>query len=118
MAGEPEETYARQKFSNQRSISSDQYFGRGDYDPQAASEAQSRLKEFDGATSISSNQYFGREEEDTLSSDGNTYSDLEGTAREFARRFMNTSGDDVERIKEAISQGAQKLQDYLHRYGS
>jgi len=31
---------------------------------------------------------------------------------------MNTSGDDIERIRDALGQGAQKLQDYLQRYGS
>ncbi len=69
---------ARQKFGNQMgehslkplvpclpsAISSDMYFGRGNYDPNAASEAQSRLRDFQGATAISSNAYFGREEEE------------------------------------------------------
>ena len=115
---EPEETYARNKFSNQKGISSDQYFGRGAYDPTAEAEARTRLQQFDGATAISSNQYFGREEEDEPTSPGGTnYGDLEGNAREFARRFMNTSGDDIQNIKEALGQGAQKLQDYLQKYG-
>lgn len=39
------------------------YFGRGSYDPSAAAEAQTRLRDFQGATAISSNAYFGREEE-------------------------------------------------------
>lgn len=116
---EPEETYARNKFANQKAISSDQYFGRGAYDPSAESEARTRLQQFDGATAISSNAYFGREEEEEPSSPGGgNYSELESNAREFARRFMNTSGDDIQNIKEALGQGAQKLQDYLQRYGS
>jgi ADP-ribosylation factor GTPase-activating protein 2/3 len=45
-------------------ISSDMYFERNDYDPDAVSAAQTRLQDFRGATSISSNQYFGRSEED------------------------------------------------------
>ena len=57
-------TTARDKFGNQKAISSDMYFGRGSYDPVAVSEAQTRLQNFSGATSISSNQYFGREEDD------------------------------------------------------
>jgi ADP-ribosylation factor GTPase-activating protein 2/3 len=115
---EPEETYARNKFSSQKGISSDQYFGRGAYDPAAESEARTRLQQFDGATAISSNQYFGREEEDEPTSPGGTnYPELEANAREFARRFMNTSGDDIQNIKEALGQGAQKLQDYLQKYG-
>ena len=49
---------------------------------------------------------------------GHTVHHLEANAREFARRFMNTSGDDIERIRDALGTGAQKLQDYLQRYGS
>lgn len=116
---EPEETYARAKFGTQKGISSDQYFGRGEYDPAATSEARSRLQQFEGASSISSNQYFGRdEEEEPHSPTVSSYSDLEANARDFARRLMNTSGDDIERLKDALGQGAQKLQNYIQRYGS
>lgn len=45
-------------------ISSDMYFGRGNYDAQSSTEAKSRLQQFSGATAISSNAYFGRPEED------------------------------------------------------
>ena len=31
---------------------------------------------------------------------------------------MNTSGDDIEKLRDALGQGAQKLQDYIQRYGS
>jgi ADP-ribosylation factor GTPase-activating protein 2/3 len=92
------------------------YFGRGAYDPSAEAEAKSRLQAFDGATAISSNQYFGREEEEPSSPISANYGDLEHNAREFARRVMSTSGDDIERIKDALGQGAQKLQEYLQRY--
>jgi ADP-ribosylation factor GTPase-activating protein 2/3 len=85
----------------------------------SVSEAKARLQQFDGATAISSNQYFGREEEEEPSSPTSaTYMDMEANAREFAKRFMNTSSEDVERIKDALGTGAQKLQDYLARYGS
>ncbi|KAG0312258.1 ADP-ribosylation factor GTPase activating protein, ER-Golgi transport [Dissophora globulifera] len=71
-----ESTTARDKFGGQKAISSDQYFGRNNYDSKAQSEAASRLQAFSGATAISSNQYFGRddaapqeEEVDQLSAD-------------------------------------------------
>lgn len=53
---------ARDKFGSQKAISSDQYFGRGNYDSKAQAEANVRLQAFTGASSISSNQYFGRSE--------------------------------------------------------
>ncbi|KAF9173460.1 ADP-ribosylation factor GTPase activating protein, ER-Golgi transport [Mortierella sp. AD011] len=58
-----ESTAAREKFGSQKAISSDQYFGRNNYDSKAQTEATARLQSFTGATSISSNQYFGREDD-------------------------------------------------------
>lgn len=57
-----ESTTARDKFGGQKAISSDQYFGRNNYDSKAQAEANQRLQSFSGATSISSSQYFGRDE--------------------------------------------------------
>ncbi|KAF9924947.1 ADP-ribosylation factor GTPase activating protein, ER-Golgi transport [Linnemannia zychae] len=57
-----ESTTAREKFGGQKAISSDQYFGRNNYDSKAQAEATQRLQSFSGATSISSSQYFGRDE--------------------------------------------------------
>ncbi|KAF9092267.1 ADP-ribosylation factor GTPase activating protein, ER-Golgi transport [Mortierella sp. GBA35] len=61
-APQVESTTARDKFANQKAISSDQYFGRNNYDSKAQAEANSRLQAFSGATAISSSQYFGRDE--------------------------------------------------------
>lgn len=58
---EEEITYARDKFGNAKSISSDQYFGRNQYDPSRIAENSARLAKFQGASSISSDQYFDRE---------------------------------------------------------
>lgn len=114
MLREDEETFARNKFGSQKAISSDEFFGRNAYDSNAQSEARTRLQGFQGATSISSNQYFGREEEPELLGNDN-YSDLEATARDLARRFANTSGEDLENITQALGQGAAKLQDALRQ---
>jgi len=117
-------TTAREKYGNQKAISSDMYFGRGTYDPSAVSEAQTRLQNFSGATSISSDAYFGRtreEEEDTsyMGSGGGNYisngdsslANLESAARETLQRVL--SNPDVQNVGETIRSGALKLSDYL-----
>lgn len=48
------ETYAREKFGAQKGIGSDEFFGRGSFDPSAAAEAKSRL-----TGTSSSVAYFG-----------------------------------------------------------
>lgn len=106
-----DEKYARQKFGTQKGISSDEFFGRNNFDPSAAAEAKGRLQGFEGATSISSNAYFGRPEDDLPQADeyGN-YGDLEGAARDFVRKFGNTAGDDLENLISVAGEGAQRLQ--------
>ncbi|PWN47395.1 ArfGap-domain-containing protein [Violaceomyces palustris] len=111
--GADEPNYARSKFASQKSISSDQYFQRGGYDPNVSAEAQGRLANFQGQTSISSNQYFGREEEDEEAEmgEGEFGQDLEATAREYYRRFM--ANPDVQSGIESFRSGALKLTQYL-----
>ena len=106
-----DEQYARQKFGTQKGISSDEFFGRNNFDPSAQSEAKQRLQGFEGATSISSNAYFGRPEDDIPQADeyGN-YGDLEGAARDFVRKFGVTAGDDLENLTNVLGEGASKLQ--------
>lgn len=58
------ERFAREKFGTQKGISSDEFFGRGNFDSNAQNEAKTRLQGFEGATSISSNAYFGRPEDE------------------------------------------------------
>ncbi|OBZ71677.1 Endoglucanase-1 [Grifola frondosa] len=99
-AGEDAPTYAREKFGNQKAISSDMYFGRNSYDPAAVSEAQTRLQSFQGASSISSNQYFGRDEEEEIAGMGHgtdggilgdgTLAGLELAERMRFRRYWRT----------------------------
>ena len=106
-----DEKYARSKFGSQKGISSDEFFGRANFDPTAAAEAKSRLQGFEGATSISSNAYFGRPEDDIPQADeyGN-YGDLEGAARDFVRKFGVTAGDDLENLTQVLGEGASRLQ--------
>ncbi|WWC85484.1 uncharacterized protein L201_000348 [Kwoniella dendrophila CBS 6074] len=120
---------ARDKFGNQKGISSDMYFGRGTYDPQAANEAQSRLRDFQGATAISSNAYFGRPEEDDDDEYGNgggphnngdslmdneTIQGLERGLRDMAGRVM--ANPDVQNLGDQLRMGALKLSDYLSSF--
>lgn len=108
-----ESNYARQNFASQKSISSDQYFQRGGYDPNLSAETQARLANFQGQTSISSNQYFGRdeEEEDDLPAQSDDFSDLEASARAYYRKFM--SNPDVQNGLDKLRAGALKLSQYL-----
>ncbi|KAG8744367.1 ADP-ribosylation factor GTPase activating protein, ER-Golgi transport [Ceratobasidium sp. 414] len=113
-------TTAREKFGNQKGISSDMYFGRNAYDPAAQAEASARLRDFNGATSISSNQYFGRDEEDldnaglsstSFSAGNDSLASLESAARDALSRVM--ANPDVQNAAESIRTGALKLSDYL-----
>lgn len=95
------------------------YFGRGNYDPQASSEAQGRLKDFSGATAISSNAYFGRPEEDEEEGGpsgghggddmgmNDTLAGLERGVRDAAGRLMQNP--DVQNLTDQIRQGALKV---------
>jgi len=108
-----DQKYAREKFGAQKGISSDEFFGKGDFDPTATSEAKQRLQGFEGASAISSNAYFGRPEE---SAGGEEYGDLESAAKDFVRKFGVTAGDDLENLTQALGEGASKLQDAFRSY--
>ncbi|KAK9450685.1 uncharacterized protein V1518DRAFT_425459 [Limtongia smithiae] len=103
------------KFGNQKAISSDEYFGRNQYDSNAQAEARARLSAFDGATAISSNAYFGREDEEPETE--SDFGDIERVARNFANKITNgTAGDDLNNIKDILEQGASKLSDIMRDY--
>ena len=108
------EKVARQKFGTQKGISSDEFFGRGNFDPSAQSEAKSRLGGFEGASSISSNAYFGRPDEDAPAE--GDYGDMENAAKDFVRRMGNTAGDDLDTLTQALGEGATKLQGAIRNY--
>lgn len=107
------ERYARNKFGSQKGISSDEFFGKGSFDPNAQAEAKTRLQGFEGATAISSNAYFGRPEDEEPADD---YGDLESTAKDFIRKFGITAGDDLENLTSALGEGATRLQGAIRNY--
>ncbi|PYI33897.1 ArfGap-domain-containing protein [Aspergillus indologenus CBS 114.80] len=114
-ADDEELKQAKSRFGTQKGISSDEFFGRDRFDPNAQAEAKERLRQFDGATAISSNTYFGRPEDD-LPAESDTYGDIENAAKDFVRRFGITAGDDLENLTQLVGDGAVKLQGAIRSY--
>ncbi|GFN19960.1 ADP-ribosylation factor GTPase activating protein, ER-Golgi transport [Aspergillus tubingensis] len=114
-ADDEELKQAKSRFGSQKGISSDEFFGRDRFDPNAQAEAKERLRQFDGAQAISSNSYFGRPEDDLPVAD-DTYGDLENAAKDFVRRFGITAGDDLENLTQLVGEGATKLQGAIRSY--
>lgn len=111
-----DEKYARQKFGTQKGISSDEFFGRAAFDPNAQAEAKGRLQNFDGATSISSNAYFGRPEDDLTGLEDGNYGDVETVAKDFVRRLGLTAGDDLDNLINVAGEGGRRLRGAVARY--
>ncbi|KAM0328133.1 hypothetical protein ACHAQA_005539 [Verticillium albo-atrum] len=107
-----DETYARSKFGTQKGISSDEFFGKGSFDPNQQAEAKTRLQGFEGATSISSNAYFGRPEDEPAEE----YGDLESAAKDFVRKFGITAGDDLENLSAMAGEAGSRLQGAIRAY--
>lgn len=102
------------RFGGQKGISSDQFYGINSYDADKAKEAHDRLTAFNGAQSISSSQYYGNDEEEQMrqqsSGGGFDSSDIEQKVAQFAEKYM---GEDMDALKGALEQGAEKLGSYL-----
>jgi len=91
--------YARQKFSNAKSISSDQYFGR-DKEETNSYEKETRMARFSGAQSISSADYFERDESVTIA---------DMSASDVARRIAYNAKSDMNDFSSVVVQGGKKL---------
>lgn len=104
------------KYGSQKAISSDEFFGRNSYDPQAQAEAKSRLHAFEGATAISSNTYFGKDEdEEANANDGS----IERVAQDLGDKLRVIAEEDIGVLKDVIENGATKfghlIEDYFNR---
>ncbi|KAI0231870.1 ADP-ribosylation factor GTPase activating protein, ER-Golgi transport [Massospora cicadina] len=96
---------AQSRFGPAKALSSDQFFQRGAYDPNASERA--RLSQFVGATSLSSTQFFGESEDGAGS--GPVF-----PSSEFGIPVgLNV---DVDAIKDTLRQGAQKLSGMLEEF--
>lgn len=103
---------AREKFGNAKAISSDQFFGRNEYDPAISAEHAGRLSQFQSARAISSDQYFGREEE-TSSPDrvefGNDWDSLQDQAVMMARKFVGQASADLDAVRDLAENATSKV---------
>ncbi|GMM55475.1 ADP-ribosylation factor GTPase-activating protein [Maudiozyma humilis] len=113
------------KYGGQKAISSDMMFGRGSYDEDASNEAKQKLKSYDNATSISSSAYFGQDQESDETGMGsqqgypgsfNNGGNNGGNGNNGYIDFNAGTDDELQVLKDAVEQGAQKLGNYLRDY--
>ncbi|KAG5459708.1 MAG: hypothetical protein BJ554DRAFT_8338, partial [Olpidium bornovanus] len=100
------------QYSKQKAISSDQFFGRGEWDQQAQAADRANLSRFEGATSLSSDQYFGRDDHGAAagSADRRTsVSEYQAHAADFARKFVGQAASDLSAVRNVVSQGTAKV---------
>ncbi|KAI8079812.1 uncharacterized protein BX664DRAFT_361979 [Halteromyces radiatus] len=115
---------AKEKFGNARAISSDQYFGRNEYDPAVSAAESARLKQFSGASAISSSQYFGNDDDDfqqrRSTATSGEWDILQDQAVAAARKFVGQAAADLDAVKDLAENATSKLQDIFqdlqHRY--
>lgn len=96
------------RFGTQKGISSDQFYGIGSYDENKAQEARSKLQAFSNSQSISSSDYYG--EDDVQQFRNKNDGSIEQQVMDFAEKYM---GDDLNVIKGALEDGAERLGGYL-----
>jgi ADP-ribosylation factor GTPase-activating protein 2/3 len=112
-------TTARDKFGSARAISSDQYFGRNEYDPAVAAAESTRLSQFSNSKAISSDQYFGRESEydheDRMTRDNtaNDWDNVQDNAVAMARKFVDQASADLDAVKDLAENASRSVRSYF-----
>ncbi|KAI8975603.1 hypothetical protein BDF20DRAFT_617870 [Mycotypha africana] len=124
---EDDSRLAQDKFGGAKAISSDQFFGRNEYDPAISAAESSRLSQFSNAKSISSDQYFGREPDydddygnrgfGSSSNDMITLGDwdnVQDQAVAVAKKFVDQAALDLEAVKDLAENATNKLRNYFN----
>lgn len=111
---------AKDKFGNAKAISSDQFFGRNEYDPAISAEQAGRLSQFTSARAISSDQYFGRQEPQSPSDSaayGNDWDALQDQAVDIARKFVGQASADLGAVRDLAESATSKVSKELDEQG-
>ncbi|KAJ3155834.1 ADP-ribosylation factor GTPase activating protein, ER-Golgi transport [Geranomyces variabilis] len=114
---------ASKRFGSAKAISSDQYFGRGNYDEAASKEGRARLQNFSGRSGFGSAEYYGRDESQGAPGSRGGGGDpndpmaiLGESARDFAQKFVGQAADDLSTLKKIVATGGNKLGDILQDF--
>ncbi|KAJ3119514.1 ADP-ribosylation factor GTPase activating protein, ER-Golgi transport [Physocladia obscura] len=138
-----EQSDAAKRFGNAKAISSDQYFGRGNYDEAASAEARERLQQFQGKSGFGSQDYYGNSENTGTGSSsysrnmgssgpagsvspslnmGDLMENVGNGLRVFANNFVDQGIEDINNVRKIVVTGSSKLNDMLsemqNRYGN
>ncbi|SAM04335.1 hypothetical protein [Absidia glauca] len=100
-------TQARDRFGDAKSISSDQYFQRNEYNPHLQAERSSKLSQFQNASSISSDQYFNRQSSPINATNGgyirSTSNYSSSNRNPLSKKFLSAAVKGASKLHQALS---------------